>query len=145
MDFSTDLGSMDFSQMMSAVPKGAMIGGIVCGLIVMVIMLIAQWKLFTKAGEAGWKCIIPIYNLYTFIKIVDDNGVKFLLLCIPVVNIVYAIMLCFREAKAYGKGGGFGFGLLILPFIFTLVLAFGSAQYVGPKGIPAAAPAAPEA
>ena len=64
MDFSTDLGSMDFSQMMSAVPKGAMIGGIVCGLIVMVIMLIAQWKLFTKAGKPGWHSIIPILSMY---------------------------------------------------------------------------------
>ena len=27
-----------------------------------IILVIANWKIFTKAGEAGWKSIIPIYN-----------------------------------------------------------------------------------
>ena len=35
---------------------------IVVGLIVSIIMIIARWKIFTKAGEEGWKAIIPIYN-----------------------------------------------------------------------------------
>ena len=32
---------------------------IVVGLIVSIIMIIARWKIFTKAGEEGWKAIIP--------------------------------------------------------------------------------------
>ena len=103
-------------------------------LIVTVVGIIAMWKLFSKAGQAGWKSLIPIYNVYTFVKIVDGNGWKFLLLLLPFVNVIYAIILTFRTAKAYGKGVGFGFGLLFLGFIFTLILAFGKAQYVGPKG-----------
>ena len=62
------------------------------------------------------------------------QGWKFLLLCLPIVNIVYAIMLTFRLAKSFGKGVGFGFGLLFLEGIFVLILAFGKAQYVGPRG-----------
>ena len=46
-------------------------------------------------------------------------------------------MLVFRMAKSFGKGVGFGFGLLFLNTIFMLILAFGKAQYVGPKGQPA--------
>lgn len=103
-------------------------------LIVAVIEIIAMWKIFTKAGQAGWKSLIPIYNIYTFVKIADGNGWKFLLLCLPIVNIVYAIMLTFRLAKSFGKGVGFGFGLLFLEGIFVLILAFGKAQYVGPRG-----------
>ena len=103
-------------------------------LIVAVIVIIAMWKIFTKAGQAGWKSLIPIYNIYTFVKIADGNGWKFLLLCLPIVNIVYAIMLTFRLAKSFGKGVGFGFGLLFLEGIFVLILAFGKAQYVGPRG-----------
>jgi hypothetical protein len=34
-------------------------------------------------------------------------------------------------AGAFGKGGGYGIGLLLLPVIFLPMLAFGSAQYVG--------------
>ena len=32
-------------------------------------------------------------------------------------------------AKAFNQGVGFGIGLLLLPFIFQLILGFGSAQY----------------
>lgn len=33
-------------------------------LVVAVVAIVAMWKIFTKAGEAGWKSIIPIYNIY---------------------------------------------------------------------------------
>ena len=105
-------------------------------LIVVVLGILAMWFIFKKAGQGGWKALIPIYNIYTLVKIVDGNGWKFLLLLIPFVNFVYLIILNFRIAKAYGKGIGFGFGLLFLPTIFQLILAFGKAQYVGPKGQP---------
>lgn len=29
-----------------------------------VLLIIARWKIFTKAGEKGWKSIIPIYSDY---------------------------------------------------------------------------------
>ena len=29
-----------------------------------ILQVIAYWKIFTKAGEEGWKSIIPIYNGY---------------------------------------------------------------------------------
>ncbi len=105
-------------------------------LIVVVLGILAMWFIFKKAGQGGWKALIPIYNIYTLVKIVDGNGWKFLLLLIPFVNFVYLIILNFRIAKAYGKGIGFGFGLLFLPTIFQLILAFGKAEYVGPKGQP---------
>ena len=39
-----------------------------------------------------------------------------------------------RMAKAYGKGTGFAIGLILLPNLFQLILAFGSSEYVGPQG-----------
>ncbi len=110
------------------------IGTIIGAGIVILLMIIADWKLFTKAGEAGWKSLIPIYNIYTLVKIVDGNGIKFLLLCLPIVNVIYGIILNVRMAKAYGKGTGFAIGLILLPNLFQLILAFGSAEYVGPQG-----------
>ena len=35
-----------------------------------ILMIAAWWKIFTKAGQPGWACIIPIYNLYVWCKIV---------------------------------------------------------------------------
>ena len=40
------------------------------GLVVAVLMMIAGWKIFEKAGEKGWKILIPIYDIYIFFKIV---------------------------------------------------------------------------
>ena len=105
-------------------------------IVVSVLSIVAMWVIFSKAGQGGWKALIPIYNVYIFCKIADGNGWKFLLFLIPIVNIIYAIILTFRLAKSFGKGFGFGLGLLFLNTIFMLILAFGKAQYVGPKGQP---------
>lgn len=46
-----------------------LISFIICGIIFYVLQVIAGWKIFTKAGEKGWKALIPIYNTYIFFKI----------------------------------------------------------------------------
>lgn len=94
--------------------------------------LIAMWKLFTKAGEAGWKAIIPFYNLYTLTKIVYGNGWKFLFMLVPILSIVYVIMLYVRLGQRFGKSAGFIIGLLFLSPIFELILAFDNSYYQGP-------------
>ncbi|MCR5707127.1 MAG: DUF5684 domain-containing protein [Ruminococcus sp.] len=38
-------------------------------LAVAVIVFIANWKLFEKAGEPGWSAIIPVYNFFQQVKI----------------------------------------------------------------------------
>jgi hypothetical protein len=72
-------------------------------------------------------------------KIVGRPIWWFILLFIPCVGIVIAIMLCIDLAKSFGKGAGFGIGMVILPFIFIPILGFGSAQYVGPAASTGAA------
>ncbi|MCH5210550.1 MAG: hypothetical protein J1F01_06245 [Oscillospiraceae bacterium] len=42
----------------------------IVSLIIWVLTIIAEWKIFTKAGEKGWKAIIPIYSGYILFKIV---------------------------------------------------------------------------
>ena len=100
-----------------------------------VLIIIAEWKVFVKAGEPGWAALIPFYNTYTLFKIAWGQGWKFLLLLIPVANIVFYIMVNVKLARAFGKGAGFGWGLALLPVIFYPVLGFGDAAY---QGVPAA-------
>ncbi len=103
----------------------------VCSLGLGIIGIIAMWKIFVKAGEPGWAAIIPFYNVYVLFKITWGSGWKFLLLLIPIANIVIAIITMVKLAKAFGKGGGFAVGLIFLSTIFYCILAFGSAQYQG--------------
>lgn len=98
---------------------------------IIVLLIISFWGIFQKAGEAGWKSIIPLYNSYIEYKITWGNGWYFLLLLIPIVNIVIGIMTTYKLAVAFGKGVGFTFGLIFLPIIFYPMLAFGSARYQG--------------
>ena len=139
---------------------GGVIGGsigIIVGIaiVIYILLIIAWWKIFKKAGQAGWKSIIPIYNVYILCKITKINfWICFLL--IPVVigilnalvfkdnqsisslisgvyTLVIEIVISYRLAKAFGKGIGYTLGLIFLPNIFTLILGFGSAKYVGIK------------
>src|SRR6476469_3353745 len=105
---------------------------IIVGLLIALFLIVAMWKVFTKAGQPGWACIIPIYNLYVWCKIVGRPWWWILLMLIPFVNFIIAIILCIDMAKSFGKGAGFGIGLAFLGVIFFPILGFGSAQYQGP-------------
>ena len=104
---------------------------VVC--IIAVIGLVAMWRIFSKAGEPGWKCLIPLYNTYTEFKFVFGNGWLFLLMLIPFVNIVMLILLEVELCKSFGRGVGFTIGMILLPTIFMLILGFGGAEYIGSR------------
>lgn len=97
-----------------------------------VVLIIAEWKLFKKAGQPGWAAIVPFYNVYILTKITWGNGWFFLLGFLPFGNILFLIFTWIKLAKAFGKGGGYAAGLFFLPFVFLPMLAFGGAVYQGP-------------
>lgn len=99
---------------------------------VSIVLIIAQWKIFTKAREAGWWALIPYANSYMLFKIIYGNGWKFLLLLVPGLNCVLPFFAMYRLAQVFGKGGGFACGLIFLPYIFMPMLAFGNARYRKP-------------
>ena len=118
---------------------GAFLGIIlVIGLVVAIIQLAGMWKVFTKAGEKGWKCIIPIYNLVILFRI---SGLSpwiifgYLASIIPFVGWIVCLGItiyqCNSLAKSFGKDVGYTIGLLFLPTIFYMILGFGKAEYVG--------------
>ena len=115
----------------------AMISGYL-GLVAVIALfaIIVGWKVFTKAGQPGWAVLVPIYNLYVYTQIVKRPGWWILLYfasVIPVVGslavLVVSIMDTIRLAKVFGKGTGFGVGLLLLGVIFYPILAFGDSNY----------------
>ena len=107
---------------------GGGIGGIV-GLLLGILCVIGMWKIFTKAGQPGWACLIPIYNAYIICKIAGKPGWWVILLLVPIANIVVGILLTVALAKSFGKGVGFAIGMLLLSFIFYPILGFGDATY----------------
>jgi hypothetical protein len=97
------------------------------------------WKVFTKAGQPGWASLIPFYNTYILTKVAGKEWWWFLLLFIPIVNIIAWIMICLGVAGNFGKGAGFAVGLILLGIIFFPILGFGSAVYSPASQTPGAA------
>ena len=128
-------------------------------LIWFVLQVIADWKIFTKAGQAGWKSLIPFYNQYVeygicwkssigliyalSIFIVSwinnsqniSNGMLVLAGVLGILSLVLTIIEAQKLSKAFGKGTGFGILLFLFGPILRMVLGFGSARYVGNQSI----------
>ena len=125
----------DVSGIDSSIFGAAMLGYLAVLLVVYILVVIAMWKVFTKAGKPGWASLIPVYNMVVMYQIVGLNPWLLLLYLIPFVNwiaaLVLSIMLNVKLAKVYGKNTGFAIGLIFLNPIFLLILGLGDAKYIG--------------
>lgn len=119
---------------------GAFVGVyLIIAFVIAVLQIVAMWKLYTKAGEKGWKSIIPIYNIVILFKICGLSPWLILVYFagfIPVVGWIAIIALAIYQsnclAKSFGKDLGYTVGLLLLPTIFYMILGFGKSEYIGP-------------
>ena len=124
-------------------------------MILAILMIVSLWRVFKKAGEEGWKAIIPFYNQYTLYKIVWDTKYFFVTLALIVVLwlslwltsltsifmilylacllalVVIQIKATHKLSKSFGHGGGFTVGLIFLSVVFIPMLGFGTSQYQG--------------
>ena len=163
--FATALAETAMTEMEQTAAQAAIVGGLVAlgvGALVtlaiawFVLQAIADWKIFTKAGEAGWKSLIPIYNVYVEYEIcwtgllglvfvaaslvtglIDTTNastvVKVLVVVVWILAVLLHLMQSIKLSKSFGKGVGFGLVLFFFGPIGRLILGFGSAQYIGPQ------------
>ena len=114
---------------------------------------IGYFKMFKKAGQRGWFAFIPLLREYALFKmawtvkafIISTALLAVVQLCgesesillglvVAVLGIVWIVMqvkLQMRVAKSFGKGKLWGLGLFLVPFVTSLILGFGSAEYLG--------------
>jgi hypothetical protein len=137
---------MKYSYTTSLHGGSAVAAGLI-GIVLYVIYVIGLWKMFVKAGHPGWAAIIPIYNLWIWLKIAGRPASWFwvavaaaILSWIPVVGwilgVVWFVMYllsCFSVSRNFGHDVGYGIGLWLLPFIFVLILGFGGDRYTGAR------------
>ena len=152
---------MDNTGMVAALEGLGVLGVVAIALIIWVIAIIAYWKIFVKAGQAGWKSIIPVYNEYIAFKIAWKPMIFWILIGIGVISgicglpqvqgnaiaaiisfvcsvAIFVLHITFSNklAESFGKGIGFTIGLVFLPYIFEIILGFGKAEYLGPQDKP---------
>lgn len=125
---------MDLFILAQSSDAGSAIGGIIGGVLSLAfaaVMIASMWKVYTKAGEPGWAALVPIYNIIVLLKIVGRPMWWIVLFLIPVVNFIALFIVSIDVAKSFGKGTGYGIGLVVLGPIFYPLLGFGDAQYQG--------------
>lgn len=102
---------------------------IIVVLVFFVIMLLSCFKIFEKAKIDGYKVLIPLYNLYLFVKIADLPIFVVPLLLIPFLNILVFWFVSYRIGDRFHKNVIFNIGLCIFPFLFYPILAFSKSLY----------------
>lgn len=101
-----------------------------------ILTIISNILLFSKAGYAGWKSIVPIYNFYiqqciTFGK---EKGIFALLLIVPLVGQVYGVYLYYSYARAFGLSQVQAVLYIFFAPFFNVYMAFSdNVTYDGPR------------
>ena len=121
------------------------------GVIRYLLTAIGYSKMYRKAGEAGWKAFIPVYNSYNNYKISWTGKFFFLaaalyilvtalsnsamlaaqlaVIAAGIALIVVAVKQNVKMAKLFGKGAGTGIALIFFPGITSLILGLGKAEF----------------
>jgi signal peptidase I len=89
------------------------------------------YLLFEKAGEKGWKALVPGYNYWVWVKLVDRNIGWFIAMLLPIFNVVAFLVIAIDLAKVFGRDGFWdGLGAMVIPwFYFPWLGMQESAQY----------------
>jgi hypothetical protein len=103
--------------------------GCVVWLALVVLIVASLWKTFEKAGQPGWACLIPIYNLVVMCQVAGKPGWWCILLLIPIVNVVVGIIVAHAVSRRFGYGLGMTLLQIFLPFVAFPILGFGDCAY----------------
>ena len=102
--------------------------------------VVAQWRLFDKAGQPGWTCLVPILGQINYLKIVGRPASHLLLFLIPGYNVYLVIKVWIETAQSFGKRTIIDYVLVVLLnglYILNLGMSYDT-HYVGPvygKGV----------
>ena len=110
MQFFAETITLTDEQAATAVAGGILGSFFTFGLLFYLLTVIAGWKIFEKAGEKGWKSLIPIYNSYLLYKIVGmQNWFWWTLIASFVGNLIFSLNgfnpnMSQEELQAYDFG-----------------------------------------
>lgn len=100
-------------------------------LAILVLSLLAHMFIAKKLGLEMWEGLLPYYREYKFATRIfgEEEGFKGLLIMIPVFGLIFSLKYYKRLCYVMNKPRWHGWLLLLLPFPFLLILAFGKSQF----------------
>lgn len=90
----------------------------------LVLNIVALWMIFTKAGESGWKSLIPIYNCYVLFKIAKNEGFIKYLISMIIFTIIYSIELVLLICLSVSPSSSSPVALIICSIICLVLFVY---------------------
>lgn len=126
---------------MSNTAAAAAVSGLILFLLIAiligyVIMSFLLSRIFRKAGVAGWKAWVPVYNTWITYELGGQKGWWALILLVPVLSIVAVVFLyiaMYEIGLKLGKDGYFVLWAIFLPIVWYVWLAFDQSTWNGKK------------
>jgi signal peptidase I len=111
-----------------------MSGYMIITILFLLLSVAGLWKIFEKAGEQGWKAVVPFLNFYIWLKIIKKPIWWYIFILMPFVNVFVILLMVVEVLKCFGKEsiGAQALGV-IFPFFYLPYLGFASGEvYVDP-------------
>ncbi|MFO8054103.1 MAG: signal peptidase I, partial [Bacteroidales bacterium] len=106
---------------------------VILAIIFFIATIAGLWGMFEKAGVPGWKILIPFYNFYVWLKIIDKPLWWYIFLLIPFINVFTVMLMIVEFLKNFKK---FGLGeqalAVIFPYIYLPYLGFSKKETFTP-------------
>ena len=104
-------------------------------LLILVLPSVGLFGMFRKAGVAGWKGLIPVYNTFVMLDIAKRPKYWFFLQFIPVVGWFISLGILIEFVKVYGKFKFYQHALTVVAGIFYLpYIGFNKKdKFIGPE------------
>lgn len=108
---------------------------------VLIIYLVALWRLFKKAGRKGWEAIVPFYNTWVLAEIsgvawwypliiilsgFEAAGDGILGSILSLASILSSFFIYYNLSKKFHRGVGHAVLLTLFPWIMVPIMGFSS-------------------
>jgi signal peptidase I len=96
---------------------------LVITIIFFLLSLAGLWGIFEKAGEKGWKVLVPFYNFYIWLQIIKKPWWWYIFLLVPFINVfvillmIVEVLKCFKKHGLLEQAAGVLFPFFYLPFL----------------------------
>jgi signal peptidase I len=104
-------------------------------LVCFILLFVGLYGVFQKAGEKGWKALVPVYNIVIWLKILQKPWWWVFLVIVPAVGFYMVAVLVVLTANCFGKRK-FGEHVVAVIGFFAFIPWLGFSKNLEWKGVP---------